>query len=59
MYRGITGYLRNAVSHRLQPFYTADRVVQIVGWINFLLHLVENAGRGQPVAGMVSIETDK
>jgi|GEM_PF-2895668 len=51
MYRGLSGYIRNAVSHRLQPFYTAERVLQIVGWIDFLLHRAESSVRGVLVEG--------
>jgi len=46
MFRGVFGYVRNPYHHRLIENVALERVIQILGMIDFLLLLVQNATLG-------------
>jgi len=55
LFRGYSGFVRNQVMHRLVPSYNKDRVLQLMGFVDYLLFLlsraertVEKAGRKKP-----------
>ena len=45
LFRGVFGFLRNPVQHKLIGDLRPDRVLQILGMIDYLLHLTEGANR--------------
>jgi hypothetical protein len=42
-FRGYSGLVRNEVMHRLVRRYTRERVLQLLGLVDYLLHLLSNA----------------
>lgn len=42
-FRGIFGGLRNSTHHRFVPFQNYERTLQILGMVDFLLHILESA----------------
>jgi hypothetical protein len=55
LYRGVFGFIRNSVHHRLVGALQPERVLQIVGMIDYLLSVAEAARRqkDQPTANVV------
>jgi hypothetical protein len=49
LYRGVFGFVRNHVQHQLVGGLLPERVLQILGLIDYLLFLVEDAVRSMPV----------
>lgn len=47
LYRGVFGFIRNPVHHKLVEGLIPERVMQILGLIDYLLHLAESAQRSQ------------
>ncbi len=47
LYRGVFGFIRNPVHHKLVEGLIPARVMQILGLIDYLLHLADNAQRLQ------------
>jgi len=45
MYRGVFGFIRNQVHHRLTGELQSDRVLQVLGLIDYLMALAEGARR--------------
>jgi hypothetical protein len=45
LYRGFSGFVRNEVMHRLVPTYAKERVVQLLGLVDYLLFLLTQAKR--------------
>lgn len=45
LFRGVFGFIRNHVHHQLVKDLSPERVLQIVGMIDYLIFLVENATR--------------
>jgi len=45
LFRGIFGFIRNHVHHHLVDNLSPDRVLQIVGMVDYLIFLTENAKR--------------
>lgn len=55
LYRGVFGFIRNSVHHRLVEVLQPERVLQIVGMIDYLLSVAEAAlARKDPQAANVS-----
>ena len=40
LFRGYSGFIRNEVMHRLVPNYTKERVLQLMGFVDYLLFLL-------------------
>lgn len=55
LYRGAFGFIRNSVHHRLVENLQPERVLQIVGTIDYLIFVAEGARRSSP-AGETSAE---
>jgi Protein of unknown function (Hypoth_ymh) len=55
LYRGVFGFVRNSVHHRLVGTLQPERVLQIVGLVDYLLSVAEAARRQQeqPAANVV------
>ena len=49
LFRGVFGFIRNHVQHQLVGGLLPERVLQILGLIDYLLFLVEGAVRATPV----------
>ena len=47
-FRGYSGLVRNEVMHRLVKSYTKDRVLQLLGTVDYLLFLLSNAQVSRP-----------
>ena len=47
LYRGVFGFIRNSVHHRLVASLQPDRVLQIVGMVDYLISIAEAARREQ------------
>jgi len=45
LFRGYSGFVRNEVMHKLVPSYNKDRVLQLMGFIDYLLFLLSRAER--------------
>lgn len=45
LYRGAFGFIRNPFQHKLLGKLSPDRVLQILGFIDYLLYIAENAER--------------
>jgi len=45
LYRGYSGFVRNEVMHALVPGYTRERVIQLLGLVDYLLFLLSRAKR--------------
>ena len=45
LYRGYSGFVRNEVMHELVPTYTRERVLQLLGMVDYLLFLLTQATR--------------
>jgi hypothetical protein len=45
LYRGVFGFIRNQMHHRLVGTLTPDRTLQILGMIDYLIHLAEGASK--------------
>jgi hypothetical protein len=45
LYRGTFGFIRNQVQHKLLGKLNPDRVLQVLGFIDYLLYIAENAER--------------
>ncbi|MEW6658065.1 MAG: TIGR02391 family protein [Thermodesulfobacteriota bacterium] len=45
LFRGVFGFIRNAVHHRLIETLQPERVLQIVGMVDYLLFVAEGANR--------------
>jgi hypothetical protein len=43
LYRGYSGFVRNEVMHRLVKTYTVERVLQLLGFVDYLLSLLTQA----------------
>ncbi len=43
LYRGYSGFVRNEVMHELVPTYTRERVIQLLGMVDYLLFLLTQA----------------
>jgi Protein of unknown function (Hypoth_ymh) len=43
LYRGYSGFVRNEVMHALVPTYTRERVLQLLGMVDYLLFLLTQA----------------
>lgn len=43
LFMGYSGFIRNEVMHRLVPNYTYERVVQLMGFVDYLLYLLSQA----------------
>jgi len=52
LYRGVFGFIRNQVQHRLLGKLNPERVLQILGMVDYLLHVAENAGAGTSTGGV-------
>jgi hypothetical protein len=48
LFRGIFGFIRNHVQHQLVGGLLPERVLQVLGFIDYLLFLVEGAARTTP-----------
>jgi Protein of unknown function (Hypoth_ymh) len=48
LFRGVFGFIRNHVQHQLVGGLLPDRVLQVLGLIDYLLFLVEGAVRARP-----------
>jgi hypothetical protein len=48
LYRGVFGFIRNSVHHRLVETLQPERVLQIVGMIDYLISVAESARRAAP-----------
>lgn len=51
LFRGVFGFIRNPVHHRLISDLTAERVVQILGLIDYLIAVANRAAREGPQEG--------
>lgn len=51
LFRGVFGFIRNPVHHRLVSGLTAERVVQILGLIDYLIAVANSAMREAPKEG--------
>jgi len=49
LFRGTFGFIRNPVQHKLLGKLSPDRVLQILGFIDHLLYVAQNAKREKPV----------
>ncbi len=49
LFRGVFGFIRNHVHHHLVENLLPERVLQIVGMIDYLIYLTENATRAETV----------
>jgi hypothetical protein len=54
MYRGVIGFVRNQVHHRLSGELAPERVLQILGLIDYLIALAQGAMRKPPSDGLLS-----
>lgn len=43
LYRGVFGFIRNSVHHKLVGHVSAERVLQVVGFVDYLLFLIDGA----------------
>ena len=43
LFRGVFGLLRNPSHHRLLGAIDRQRVIQLLGWLDYLLHLIESS----------------
>lgn len=43
LFQGYAGFIRNDVMHRLVPSYTYERVIQLLGFVDYLLFLLSTA----------------
>lgn len=43
LFRGYSGFVRNEAMHRLVPSYTRERVMQLLGFVDYLLFLLTRA----------------
>jgi Protein of unknown function (Hypoth_ymh) len=50
LFRGVFGFIRNHVQHQLVGGLLPERVLQVLGLIDYLLFLVEGAVRATPVS---------
>ena len=50
LYRGIFGFVRNSAHHRLLGALQPERVLQIVGMVDYFIHVAEAATRNVPGA---------
>jgi uncharacterized protein (TIGR02391 family) len=48
MFRGVFGFIRNHVHHQLVENLLPERVLQIVGMIDYLIFLIQNSTRVEP-----------
>lgn len=48
LYRGVFGFIRNSVGHRLLGDLQPERVLQIGGMIDYLISVAEAARRKEP-----------
>jgi hypothetical protein len=48
LYRGYSGFVRNEVMHRLVKTYTVERVLQLLGHVDYLLSLLTQTKRKTP-----------
>lgn len=48
LYRGVFGFIRNSAGHRLLGPLQPERVLQIVGMVDYLLSVAEAARRAEP-----------
>ena len=51
LFRGAFGYIRNRAHHKLLSDLPPERVVQIVGFIDYLISLAESAVRREDEEG--------
>jgi len=47
MFRGVFGFVRNPVHHALSEHLEKERVIQLLGFVDYLIHLVGAAERDQ------------
>jgi uncharacterized protein (TIGR02391 family) len=45
LFMGTFGFIRNQVQHKLLGSLPAERVLQVLGWIDYLLSVIEQAER--------------
>jgi hypothetical protein len=50
LYRGIFGFVRNSAHHRLLGELQPERVLQVVGMVDYLISVAEAARRNLPAA---------
>ena len=43
LFRGYSGFVRNEVMHGLVPSYTRERVLQLIGMVDYLLFILSAA----------------
>lgn len=43
LYRGIVGFLKNPTSHRLITSYSKNRALEVIGFVDFLLDILQEA----------------
>ena len=43
LFRGYSGFVRNEVMHGLVSSYTRERVLQLMGMVDYLLFILSNA----------------
>ena len=51
LYRGVFGFVRNSAHHRLLGTLQPERVLQVVGMVDYLISVAEAARREKPGAG--------
>jgi len=54
LFRGYSGFVRNEVMHGLVPSYTRERVLQLIGTVDYLLFILSNAKTSKRVKGKIS-----
>jgi hypothetical protein len=47
LYRGVFGFIRNNVHHKLRPDLAPERVLQILGLIDYLVYLADTGQTGE------------
>jgi uncharacterized protein (TIGR02391 family) len=50
LYRGVFGFIRNNVHHKLRPDLASERVLQILGLIDYLIFLANTGASGAGVS---------
>lgn len=57
LYRGIVGFLKNPTSHRLVTSYSRNRAMEVIGFVDFLLDILQEAQRREVEPGEGGLDT--
>lgn len=54
LFLGFFGFIRNSVNHRLVPTYTKERAAQVLGMADYLLFLLSQGRRRNPLTSVAT-----